>query len=166
MYKLIEDQDNYFSFSMDLRQYVLLLAPHLGEIKARHLPKHNISIAKLWKPIDFVLSKNNLDATKAPDWSFYMAGDLILNEKAKNALESFLVESGELLPLKSEEGTYYYFNCLVKYDHGDDLPTDKNLFKASPTVGIDLIVSDAFKAAAQEAGLEGIYFTSDIEALA
>ena len=165
MNKLHEDKARYHTLSMDSRSFWLSLDPHIGGRVAQQLPMYNKSIKDFWQPIEFRVAEND-GATQVPDWSFYTSGDLILNEKAKNALEQYLLEAGELLPLRSNEDNYYFFNCLVKYDHGQELPEDKSIFKASPTVGIDLICSDRFKNAAQEAGLTGIYFTEDIETLA
>lgn len=115
--------------------------------------------------MEFKLAENQ-GATEIPDWSFYTAGNLILNEKARSALEPFLVAAGEILPLKSDQGQYYFLNCLTKVDEGQVLPTDQDLYKATPTAGIDLICSDAFRQTAENAGLKGIYFTSDVSALA
>lgn len=165
MHKLHEDQERFHTLSLDTEQYLDLLDPHIGELAAMNLPKRNMPITEYWNPVSFKLNKNNEGATETPDWNFYTAGNLILNEKAKSALEPFLAEAGEILPLKSAEGKYYFFNCLIKYEHGQDLPRDNNLFKASPTLGIDLICSDAFAQAVKDADLQGVYFTSDIAAL-
>lgn len=141
-----------------------MMDPHIGGRVAMQLPMHNKAIKDYWKPVNFRLAVNE-GASEIPDWSFYTSGDLILNEKAKAALEPFLLNAGELLPLNSEDGSYYFFNCLIKIGKGEPLPEDKDLYKASPSVGIDIICSDAFKAAVENAGLKGMYFTSSLTAL-
>lgn len=160
MYKLNEDQERFHTLSLDTEQYLDLLDPHIGELAAMNLPKRNMPIAEYWSPINFKLNKNNEGATEVPDWSFYTAGNLILNEKAKAALEPFLVEAGEILPLTSAEGKYYFFNCLIKCEHGQDLPRNKHLVKASPTARIDLMCSDTFVQAIKNADLKGMYLTN------
>ena len=165
MHKLHEAQERFHTLSLDAEQYLDLLDPYIGELAAMNLPKRNMPIAEYWKPVNFKLNKSNEGATEAPDWNFYTAGNLILNEKAKTALEPFLDEVGEILPLQSDAGQYYFFNCLVKYESGEALPADKALFKASPSIGIDLICSGAFKQAVSDADLQGMYFASDIEVL-
>lgn len=164
MHKLHEDQERFHTLSLDTEQYLDLLDPHIGELAAMNLPKRNMPIAEHWSPVNFKLNKNNEGATEIPDWSFYTAGNLILNERAKTALESLLVEAGEILPLKTAEEKYYFFNCLIKFEHEQAMPKDKHLFKASPSAGIDLICSDTFALAVKNADLKGMYFTNDVEA--
>jgi len=165
MNKLHEDKSHYYSLSMDSRAFWMLMDPYIGGRIAMQLPMYNKPIKKYWTPVSFQLAEN-AGAQEIPDWSFYTSGDLILNEKAKNALEGFLLESGEILPLLSDDGRYYFFNCLIKIEEGQQLPENKDLYKATPTVGIDLICSDAFKTAAEEAQLKGMYFTNDVTVLA
>ena len=158
MYKLLEDQEHFHTLSLDTNEYLDLLDPYIGELAAMNLPKRNMSIAQYWRPISFILSNNNEGATKVPDWSFYTAGNLILNEKAKVALEQLLLGSGELLPLKSDQGRYYFFNCLENMDNDKQKIKSVNIFKASPTVGIDLICTGKLKTIAEEAGLVGMNY--------
>ncbi|MCO1334003.1 hypothetical protein MO867_06575 [Microbulbifer sp. OS29] len=165
MNKLHENMNRFHTLSMDSKEFLLMLDPHIGGRVAMHLAIHNLPIEEYWKPVKFVL-KENQDATEIPDWSFYTSGNLILNEKAKAALEPFLLEAGELLPLESDQGQYYFFNCLLKVDEGEELPVGRDLYKATPAVGIDLICSQVFRDAVEKAQLAGIYFTSDVSALA
>lgn len=107
----------------------------------------------------------------------------VFSRRAVDALGSMLTDNGEVLPLISDVGQYFAYVCLTKLDALDqkksrierpDRPgttafdieyfvfdkkklTDAAIFRVPEHPRIYL-VSDAFKARAEEAGLNGLHF--------
>lgn len=163
MNKLHFDAERFLTLSIDVEEYLDHFDPIIGELKAFHVAIHDLPLSAHWTPISLVVKQ--YEGSAMPDISSWYAGNLVLNQKAVDALRLYLAACGELLPLKSDLGEYYFFNCLKSVPAGQLEGTiDFAIFKSSPTVGLDLLCSDAFQAAVENAGLTGIYFTSDITA--
>ena len=163
MNKLHIDTERFYTLSIDLDEYLDHFDPVIGERRALHVAIHDLPLSAHWTPISLVVKE--YEGCALPDISSWHAGNLVLNQKAVEALRPHLDACGEILPLKSDLGDYYFFNCL-KSVPADQLEGagDFAIVKSSPTAGLDLLCSDAFKASVENAGLTGIYFTSDITA--
>lgn len=162
MLMLHDDLQNFQSLYADWDAFVGLLAPRIGPIKALNLARHNLSIADYWKPVPVSVFQNEGTGSIA-DISIWRTGFLVMNAKAKAALAGLLADCGEFLPLVSEKGEYWLFNCLVVAEPG--AATNSAVFKVLPDLGLGLIGSDAFRSAIERAGLKGLYFTADLQAL-
>ncbi|BFM11197.1 hypothetical protein R50072_13500 [Simiduia litorea] len=163
MNKIHGDLQNFQSLSLDWDAYMDLFAPILSPIKALNLAKHDLALAPHWKPLQQTKFVNEGTTTLA-DISVWRSGCLLLTKTAAEVLEPFLNDCGELLPLASGEVEAYLFNCLLTKPLEEAQSTD--IFKSSPSMGIDLYCSDRFKKAVEDSSLSGIYFTKDLTTLA
>lgn len=137
-------------------------------------------LASVWKPVK-VTSPTPVNAFN--DYPCLELVTPVFSRRAVDALGEMLTYNGELLPLITDVGEYFAYVCLTKLDVLDqkksrvlrprepgttafdieyfafkksNLPK-ADIFRVREHPGIYL-VSDAFKARAEEAGLNGLHF--------
>ncbi len=122
VYRITLDYGNFLAFHLPMKDVIQRLNKSFPPKKLMHFYKYNLSLIDAWSdfsgqfsPIE--TSDKNLPI---PDVSLWSSGSLLFSDKAKNSVEKHIGTMGEFLPVQSENGLVWIFNCLtvVNADEG------------------------------------------------
>lgn len=156
----------------------------LGKQYPFHIDPTPKPYAAIWKPLEisFYDSTSSKNKTKQPDISVDH-GLLFLNNSACDALSTLIDTDGEILPVSYDGQSGAIFNALkcaedfnaldikrsIKNDWGDlqslafiEERVDAVLFKCQFEGFTGLFCNDVFKAAVEQAKLNGVTFSVDL----
>ena len=145
-----------------------------------------------WKPLNAIFfdDSDNKNVITPPDITCWFIDRLVLNEKAYQLLSKRLAPYGELLPVKCEGVPYWVLHItkLTKMDAVDednservieessyidmkrlvfkeDKVKDLLLFKTEFDDYKNIYCSEQFKGLVEDAGLEGLVFSTDLASI-
>lgn len=180
-YKLRFDRSNYLVGDISLKE----VGAKLGNPFALDAPLWK----DIWQPlhIQFRDDSDKQNVATPPDITCWFTNELILNEKAYEAIGSHLEPYGELLPAKSEYVSYWVFHVtkrlgmdvidetmserivedggyidLKKLTFKNEMIKDTLLFKTAYSGYQNIYCSNAFKKLTKEHDLKGLVFSTDL----
>lgn len=185
LYKVSPDYKNFLAFSLPIKDLIVNLGKDIPPKKLLHFYKHNLSLSEKWPnmtasfhPVEGITESSNL-----PDISTWVPGTLIMSENSRTAL-SDLNGIGEFLPVSTNNGNYWIFNCMTitpadetnssrVMESGQVLdvetlafnPEDingKHLFKTDYNGFRDLFCTEEFKRMVLDEKLEGLLFSDNL----
>ncbi len=186
VYKVNRDYLNYHSFTMKGAE----LYSKMPDYSPRFLATPRLD--SWMKPDASFYKSENCEATRVriPDITIWCAGVLALNAKAFLALNAYLADLGEFLPVSCQGKTYHLFNVLnviedaaidtqntqAHFENGiffglerlafhEDKLGDQILFKTHADKLVSSYCTEAFKQRIESLGLEGLIFESNLTAL-
>jgi len=184
IYRLRYDRENFLVF---------YISPH--EIGAKLgnpfvLRRNPISAWKEnWKPlsVEFADESDKKDVTAPPDITVWFTDNLVLNQRAYQALQDTLSPYGEFLPVHCEGIEYWVLHITKCADPGaideknsarhidessfinlerlafnEDKLSDVLLFRTEYTGYRNIYCTEKFKTLIEGAGLKGLLFTDDL----
>lgn len=183
IYKLKADFENYFSFTIENAELFGKMPSFSAKFKAKpRIQDWNEPTGHFYQSENYKSSKINL-----PDITTWLLGNLVLNEKAYQALKPSLEHLGEFLPINGDGTKYYAFNNLhIINDAAIDQEATKPNIQSGVNMGLErlafilqktnkelvfktnadnlaaLYCTDNFKALIEKHGLKGLIFESNL----
>lgn len=185
VYKILPDYEHYCSFSLPMKNLYMALGGKVPLKQLMHFYKHNLLLGDNWNDIkaSFVSIEEVTSGNEIPDVTTWSRGALVFSEKAL-AVFDWLGDLGELLPVTTENGRYWIFNCTTiaqadeansqrLVDYGQVMDVDKLAFLPGSVGGKDIFktdydgfrnifCSDRFKSELESAGLKGLLFSENL----
>jgi hypothetical protein len=114
-YRITADYGNFLAFHLPMKDVIQKLGKSFPPKKLMHFYKYNLSLIEAWSDLSgqfspIESSDNNLPI---PDVSLWSSGSLLFSDHAKNTVEKHIGSMGEFLPVQSENGLVWIFNCLT-----------------------------------------------------
>jgi hypothetical protein len=124
IYSIGADYKASKAFTLPMADVLLAYKNQIPMKQLLDFPKHNLALSNVWQRMQATFESID-DVTLSetiPDVTTWVAGTLVLSEKAKQLL-TCLEGHGEYLPIDTPDGEYWIFNCL------EVLPADENRSK-------------------------------------
>jgi hypothetical protein len=185
IYKVLPDYGNFSAFRLPMKDLILKLGKKIPPKKLMHFYKHNLSLQEQWENISatFEPVEGITEGQNQPDISTWVSGTLVMSGRSKSVLTN-LEELGEILPVETNQGAYWIFNCstivapdesrssrVVESGQVLDIQTlifntesldDKQLFKTDYDGFRSLFCTDKFRAQVIDNNLGGILFSEEL----
>lgn len=186
-YYLIENDGYGFKWlALQVDDFIDLMPEAYSDSQLLRFSYHNTSLADGWEGVRsrFVQS-DDAPQLPIPDVSLWLSGAaLVISSKAYEVLSELIAGFGELLPVTSDEGTFYIFNCRTSVDA--DPTQSEHIIESGQVIGVkrlgfnskdvgdtvifktsfnnctDLFCSNAFKQAVEAHGLTGVKFSENL----
>lgn len=186
VYQIKPDYRHYQAFMLPTTDLIMRFRRHLSPKEIMHFNAYNLSMRKVWSGVTakFEPVKGVTESDVTPDITIWIPGVLVLSQRAKNALEAYLQDKGELLSLETPAGTYWAFNCrsvvAPNQEQSDRLVENGAVidvlsvtFDEAAIRGEQVFKTDfdgcratyctaSFRQHVESAGLEGLVFSSDL----
>jgi hypothetical protein len=120
IYSIGADYKASKAFTLPMADVLLAYKNQIPMKQLLDFPKHNLALSNVWQRMQATF-ESIADVTLSetiPDVTTWVAGTLVLSDKAKQLL-TCLEGHGEYLPIDTPAGEYWIFNCL------EVLPTDE-----------------------------------------
>ncbi|MCO1334870.1 hypothetical protein MO867_11015 [Microbulbifer sp. OS29] len=185
VYKVLPDYQNFWVFTLPMKNLILNLGKQIPPKKLMHFYKYNISLGETWTgvtasfdPIEGVTGGVNI-----PDISTWLSGSLVMSEKCKAEFTD-LKGIGEFLPVSTNNGKYWIFNCMAiaaanetqssrvmeseqvldinALEFDSESVSDKYLFKTDYDGFRGLFCTDTFRRKVIDNKLRGLLFSEDL----
>ncbi len=185
IFKVLPDYGNFSAFRLPMKDLMLKLGKKIPPKKLMHFYRHNLSLLEHWQNISatFEPVEGITEDQNQPDISTWVSGTLVMSDKSRNVLTG-LEDLGEILPVETNQGTYWIFNCstIVAADESRssrtvesgqvlDIQTlvfntesidDKLLFKTDYDGFRSLFCTDKFRTQVIDNKLGGILFAEEL----
>ena len=140
-------------------------------------------------PVEFFDDSDKHDVTKPPDITLWFTDQLVVNQKAYEALNDTLSSYGEWLPLQCEGLPYWLLHItrttgmdavdsasvrrveesgyidVKKLQFNPSAVKDLLLFKSEFDDGKNIFCSDEYRTLIEEHGLQGLVFSKDLASI-
>jgi hypothetical protein len=182
IYKLRADNQNYMNFYIDPYE----IHSTIGDYFLLDQPKWDSFWKKL--PATFSDDSDKGDLIKVPDITVWIVSAcLALNQKSYEILKNMLMPHGEFLPAECEGVPYWVYHLTNKtgfefvdlekshrtIDEGEYIEMQSLVFKEDKLDGMpvfqsefnlyrDTYCTEQFKSLVESAGLQGLYFSTDL----
>lgn len=115
VYRVTADYDNFLAFHLPMKDVIQKLGRSFPPKKLMHFYKYNISLIDAWSDLSGQFSPIETSNTKlpVPDITLWSSGSLLFSDQAKKAVETHIASMGEFLPVQTENGLVWIFNCLT-----------------------------------------------------
>lgn len=130
IYSIGADYEACKTFTLPMSDVLLAYKNQIPMKQLLDFPKHNLALTDVWKRMEasFESISDITQSETIPDITTWVAGTLVLSEKAKQLL-TCLEGHGEYLPINTPDGEYWIFNCL------EVLPADEKQSKRTVEQG-------------------------------
>jgi hypothetical protein len=130
IYSIGADYKASKAFTLPMADVLLAYKNQIPIKQLLDFPKHNLALSNVWQRMQATF-ESIADVTLSetiPDVTTWVAGTLVLSDKAKQLL-TCLEGHGEYLPIDTPAGEYWIFNCL------EVLPADEKQSKRTVEKG-------------------------------
>lgn len=139
IYKIDYDFENYYSLHLDGNE----LFSKMPSYSQRYRVKPRLDSWVTPEAMFFASENYKGEGEKLPDLTIWALGNIVLSPKAYAALNKLLEPSGEFLPLRINNETYYMFNTLfVIPETGIDRSESIEIIDSGAHIGQDKVRFD------------------------
>lgn len=158
IYKIQNDGFDYMELDLQVNDIIDIFPDEYSYGDVHDFSILNINMTPFWQVVTTGFREIESQKNLIPEITTWIDATLLISKEHCRYIQTYLIKSGELLPIIVENQEYILFNC-TKLNKSAGNSAQSPIFKRVIDNRVEMLCSQDFKNNVEEYGLRGLTFT-------